>query len=96
MAEVKKIATRDSYGNALKELAREHDNIVVLDADLAEATKTIGFAKKYPERFFLYSFFSSFIQNIEFVPDSNYEKYFRSFKRRNYWRIKRQTKRIHK
>ena len=41
MAEVKKIATRDSYGNTLKELAAEgHDELVVLDADLAAATKT--------------------------------------------------------
>ena len=52
MAEVKKIATRDSYGNALKELAREHDNIVVMDADLAEATKTIVFKKEFPNRHF--------------------------------------------
>ena len=35
MSEVKKIATRESYGNALVELAKEHDNVVVLDADLA-------------------------------------------------------------
>lgn len=52
MAEVKKIATRDSYGNALKELAREHENIVVMDADLAEATKTIVFKKEFPNRHF--------------------------------------------
>ena len=52
MAEVKKIATRDSYGNALKELAREHSNIVVMDADLAEATKTIVFKKEFPNRHF--------------------------------------------
>ena len=52
MAEVKKIATRDSYGNALKELAREHNNIVVMDADLAEATKTIVFKKEFPNRHF--------------------------------------------
>lgn len=45
MSEVKKIATRESYGNALVELAKEHDDIVVLDADLAEATKT-GIFKK--------------------------------------------------
>ena len=41
MSEVKKIATRDSYGNALAELGTEHDNVVVLDADLAAATKTV-------------------------------------------------------
>ena len=42
MADVKKIATRDSYGNTLKELAAEgHDDLVVLDADLAAATKTV-------------------------------------------------------
>lgn len=45
-----KIATRDSYGNALVELGREHDNIVVLDADLAEATKTIKFRDVFPDR----------------------------------------------
>ena len=46
MAEVKKIATRDSYGNTLKELAAEgHDDLVVLDADLAAATKTGMFRK---------------------------------------------------
>lgn len=52
MSEVKKIATRESYGNALVELGKEHDNIVVLDADLAGATKTGMFKKAYPERFF--------------------------------------------
>ena len=45
-------ATRQSYGEALVELGKENENIVVLDADLATATKTIDFAKKYPERFF--------------------------------------------
>ena len=52
MADVKKIATRDSYGNALKELGDEFDNIVVLDADLSGSTMTKTFAAKYPERFF--------------------------------------------
>ena len=52
MAELKKIATRDSYGNALKELGAEFDNLVVLDADLAGATKTGVFQKAYPERHF--------------------------------------------
>lgn len=51
MSEVKKIATRDSYGNALAELGKEHENLVVLDADLAAATKTGVFKKAYPERF---------------------------------------------
>ncbi len=50
MPEVKKIATRDSYGNALVELGREHDNVVVLDADLAGSTKTAVFRKEFPER----------------------------------------------
>ena len=50
MSEVVKIATRDSYGNALVEYAKENDKIVVLDADLAEATKTIIFQKAFPER----------------------------------------------
>ncbi len=53
MADVKKIATRDSYGNTLKELAAEgHDDLVVLDADLAAATKTGIFQKAYPDRHF--------------------------------------------
>ena len=52
MAETKKIATRESFGMALCELAKEHDDIVVLDADLAAATKTEIFKKAYPDRFF--------------------------------------------
>ncbi len=51
MADVKKIATRDSYGNALASLANEYPNLVVLDADLAGATKTGTFKKACPERF---------------------------------------------
>ena len=50
MADVKKIATRESYGNALVELGKEHDDIVVFDADLAGATKTSTFKKAFPER----------------------------------------------
>ncbi len=50
MSEVKKIATRDSYGNALVELGKEHEDLVVLDADLAGATKTGIFKKAFPER----------------------------------------------
>ena len=47
MADVKKIATRESYGNTLKELAAEgHDDLVVLDADLAAATKTGMFRRR--------------------------------------------------
>ena len=52
MAETKKIATRESFGLALCELAKEHPEIVVLDADLAAATKTDIFKKAYPDRFF--------------------------------------------
>ena len=52
MAETKKIATRESYGHALEELGAENPNIVVLDADLKESTRTSYFAKKFPERFF--------------------------------------------
>ena len=52
MADVKKIATRESYGNALKALGAEASNVVVLDADLAGATKTGTFQKAYPDRFF--------------------------------------------
>lgn len=50
MSEVKKIATRVSYGNALVELGKKHDNVVVLDADLAAATQTGIFKKEFPER----------------------------------------------
>ncbi|MCI8872926.1 MAG: transketolase family protein [Lachnospiraceae bacterium] len=50
MPEVKKIATREGYGSTLVELGREHDNIVVLDADLAEATRTGVFQKEFPDR----------------------------------------------
>lgn len=51
MSEVKKIATRESYGNALAELGKLHEDVVVLDADLAGATKTAVFKKAFPERF---------------------------------------------
>lgn len=50
MSEIKKVATRDSYGNALVELGKEHDDLIVLDADLAGATKTGMFKKVFPER----------------------------------------------
>ncbi|MEY8429526.1 transketolase family protein [Lachnospiraceae bacterium 48-42] len=50
MSEVKKIATRESYGNALAELGKEHEDVIVLDADLAAATKTGVFKKAFPER----------------------------------------------
>lgn len=50
MSEIKKIATRDSYGNALVELGTECDDLIVLDADLAAATKTGVFKKAFPER----------------------------------------------
>ena len=52
MADVIKKATRESYGEALKELAEEYKDLVVLDADLAAATKTGIFKKAYPDRFF--------------------------------------------
>lgn len=45
-------ATRDAYGEALVEIGQEHSNVVVLDADLSKSTKSIDFAKKYPERFY--------------------------------------------
>lgn len=51
MSDVKRIATRDSYGATLAELGTEHEDIVVLDADLAAATKTAVFQKAHPERF---------------------------------------------
>lgn len=50
MSDIKKIATRESYGNALVELGKEYDDFVVLDADLAGATKTGTFKKAFPER----------------------------------------------
>ena len=50
MSEVKKIATRASYGNALVELGKKYDNLVVLDADLAAATQTGVFKQEFPER----------------------------------------------
>ena len=52
MADVKKIATRDGYGKALVELGEKYDNVVVLDADLAGATKTSVFQKAFPNRHF--------------------------------------------
>ena len=52
MADMKKIATRDSYGKALAALGAEYDNVVVLDADLAGATKTGTFQKVFPARHF--------------------------------------------
>ncbi len=52
MADVKKMATRDGYGNGLVALGAEYDNIVVLDADLAGSTKTGMFQKAYPDRHF--------------------------------------------
>lgn len=48
----KKVATRQSYGEALKNLGHKNENVVVLDSDLAEATKTGIFAKEFPDRFF--------------------------------------------
>ena len=45
-----KIATRESYGNALVEVGKEHEDLIVLDADLAGATKTGIFKKAFPER----------------------------------------------
>ena len=50
MSEVKKIATRASYGAALVELGKEHEDVIVLDADLAAATQTGMFKKEFPER----------------------------------------------
>ncbi len=47
-----KVATRDAYGETLIELGRELKDLVVLDADLSKSTKTAGFAKLFPERFF--------------------------------------------
>ena len=52
MADVKKIATRDGYGAGLVELGKEHDNVIVFDADLAGATKTGTFKKAFPDRHF--------------------------------------------
>ena len=50
MCKEMRIATRDSYGNALVKMGEEYENLVVLDADLAAATKTGTFLKMFPER----------------------------------------------
>ena len=52
MADMVKIATRESYGNALAELGREHSDVIVFDADLSGATKTSVFKKAFPDRHF--------------------------------------------
>ena len=52
MSEIKKIATRESYARTITEFAKENDNLVVLDAGLAGATKTCEFKKVFPDRFF--------------------------------------------
>jgi transketolase len=52
MSERKMVATRDAYGKALAEIGKENYNVVVLDADLKVSTKTVGFAKAFPDRFF--------------------------------------------
>lgn len=52
MADVIKKATRDGYGSSLLKLGEKYDDFVVLDADLAEATKTVVFKKKFPQRFY--------------------------------------------
>ena len=52
MMQTKPIATRESYGRTLAQLGAENDKIVVLDADLAESTKTCMFQEKFPERHF--------------------------------------------
>lgn len=52
MAEIKKQATREAYGEALAEIGHKYDNLVVLDADLSGATKTSIFKKEFPDRFF--------------------------------------------
>lgn len=51
MSDVKKVATREGYGKALVELGKEHEDVVVLDADLAAATNTGMFKKEFPDRF---------------------------------------------
>ena len=51
MADIRKVATRQSYGEALVELGAAHDDFVVLDADLAVATQTGKFKAAYPDRF---------------------------------------------
>ena len=52
MSDVKKIATRDGFGNALVELGKQREDFIVMDADLAAATKTGTFKKAFPERFY--------------------------------------------
>ena len=50
MSDVKKIATRESYGSELTAIGRDYPNVVVLDADLTKSTKTCVFQKEFPER----------------------------------------------
>ena len=69
MSEVKKIATRESYGNALVELGKENPNIVVLDADLAAATKTGVFKKAFPDRHIDCGIAESNMGSCWFIPD---------------------------
>ena len=64
MSEVKKIATRESYGNALVELGKEHEDLVVLDADLAEATKTGMFKKVFRSCYLWKSSVYEFFRNV--------------------------------
>jgi len=52
MADIKKTATREAYGKALVDLGAKNKNVIVMDADLAAATKTGGFRKAYPDRFY--------------------------------------------
>ena len=52
MADIKKQATREAYGEALAEIGHKYDNLIVLDADLSGATKTSVFKKEFPDRFF--------------------------------------------
>ena len=76
---VKKIATRESYGNSLKELAEEFPNLVVLDADLAAATKTGIFRKAYPDRHIDCVLVSNYTtdfnkENVIFLPKKRHKK----------------------
>ena len=52
MADIIKTATRDAYGKALIELGHKDKNVIVMDSDLAEATRTGKFKKEFPDRFF--------------------------------------------
>ena len=72
MSELKRVATRDSYGSTLVELGKEHEEIVVFDADLAGSTKTGMFGKAFPERHFNAGIAEANVALAEAISEINY------------------------